>query len=178
MVIGTTQRLVIRSFTIEDLDDLQAILGDDETMKFCEPAYDRESTARFLRTFCIGQRGALAAAFKDSGKVIGYILFKRIEEGVCEIGWIFYRSCWGQGLAYEACSCVLNWAFSEQNIHKVFAETIDPVKSVALMEKLGMRREGIQRAQTRDTCNRWADVYLYGLLREEWLDQKNDTILR
>ena len=171
MVIGTTQRLVIRSFTIEDLDDLQEILGDDETMKFCEPAYDRENTARFLHTFCIGQRGALAAAFKDSGKVIGYILFKCIEEGVYEIGWIFCRAYWGKGLACEACSCVLDWAFEEQSIHKVFAETIDPIKSVALMEKLGMRLEGVQRAQTRDTNNHWADVYLYGLLREEWQNQ-------
>ena len=36
------------------------------------------------------------------------------------------------------------------NAHKVFAEAIDAKKSVALMQKLGMKLEGVQRSQTKD----------------------------
>ena len=57
-----TKRLILRDFREEDADDLYAILGDAETMACLEPAYDREKTRAFLASFCIGARGALAAA--------------------------------------------------------------------------------------------------------------------
>lgn len=34
--------------------------------------------------------------------------------------------------------------------HKIFAETIDGVKSVNLMKKMGMKLEGVQRSQIKD----------------------------
>lgn len=36
-----------------------------------------------------------------------------------------------------------------------------------LMEKLGMKREGVQRSQVKNPAGEWADLYLYGILREE-----------
>ena len=162
-----TNRLVIRDFRPEDVHDLHEILGDEETMRNCEPAYDFEKTRTFLEGFCIGKKGAVAAALKDSNKVIGYILFKPLEEAVYEIGWFFNRAYWRQGYAYEACSALMAYGFSEMNIHKVVAETIDAQKSVKLMEKLGMKREGVQRGQVKDNSGRWADLYLYGLLRDD-----------
>ena len=54
------------------------------------------------------------------------------------------------------------------NTHKVFAEAIDSVKSVGLMQKLGMKLEGVQRSQTKDNDGKPADLYLYGLLAEDW----------
>ena len=73
-----------------------------------------------------------------------------------------------QGYAYEACKAVIDYAFCELDAHKVFAETIDGVKSVGLMQKLGMKLEGVQRSQTKDNDGNWANLYFYGLLREEW----------
>lgn len=162
-----TERMVIREFTPGDVEDLQEILGDDETMKLCEPAYSYEKTRKFLEEFCIGRRGALAAVQRESGKVIGYILFKSIEEDVCEIGWFFNRRYWRQGYAYEACAKVMEYAFEVLNVHKIIAETIDTVKSVKLMVKLGMVCEGIQRSQARDNAGNRADLYCYGILRED-----------
>lgn len=163
-----TQRMLIRNFIPEDVADLQDILGDDETMENCEPAYSLEKTKDFLASFCIGRKGALAAVLKESGKLVGYILFCRFDGGVYEMGWIFNRSFWRQGYACEACRAVIDYAFGELKAHKIFAETIDTVKSVGLMRKLGMRPEGIQRSQTRDCCGGWADRYLYGMLEEDW----------
>ena len=163
-----TPRMIVRDFIPEDAADLQEILGDDETMKYCEPAYDFEKTEKFLTSFCIGRKGAVAAVHKESGKMIGYILFNEIDEGIYELGWFFNRSFWRQGYAYESCKAVIDYAFGEMNAHKIFAEAIDAVKSVSLMQKLGMRLEGIQRRQTKNNHGNWADLYFYGLLEEDW----------
>ena len=40
-----TGRMIIRDFTMNDINDMQDILGDAETMKNCEPAYTIEKTA-------------------------------------------------------------------------------------------------------------------------------------
>lgn len=161
-----TERMTVRDFAMDDLEDLQAILGDEETMAYSEPTYTRERTAEFLRQFCVEKKGAVAAVLKATGRVIGYILFHELDGGVYEMGWFFNRACWGKGYALEACKAVVDHAFNQQNAHKIFAETIDGGKSVGLMKKLGMKPEGIQRSQVKDRSGTWADLYLYGLLAE------------
>lgn len=162
-----TERMTVRDFAMDDLEDLQAILGDEETMAYSEPTYTRERTAAFLRQFCVEKKGAVAAVLKATGRVIGYILFHELDEGVYEMGWFFNRTCWGKGYALEACKAVVDHAFNQQNAHKIFAETIDGGRSVGLMKKLGMKPEGIQRSQVKDRSGTWADLYLYGLLAED-----------
>ncbi len=163
-----TPRMIIRDFTPEDAADLHEIFGDDETMENCEPAYDFEKTERFLTSFCIGQKGAVAAVHKERGKMIGYILLSEVDEGVYELGWIFNRSFWRQGYAYESCKAVIDYAFRELKAQKIFAETIDAVKSVSLMQKLGMQLEGVRQSQTKDAHGNWADLYFYSLLADDW----------
>lgn len=162
-----TPRMTIRNFVPEDAADLHEILGDKETMEYCEPAYSFEKTKEFLHSFCIGRKGAVAAVHKESGRLIGYILFSQQGDGVYEMGWFFHRSFWRQGYAYESCKAVIDYAFGELKAHKIVAETIDTVKSAGLMRKLDMQLEGIQRSQTQDLHGNWADLYFYGLLEED-----------
>ena len=166
-----TPRMIIRNFTPEDAADLHDIFGDEETMKNCEPAYDFEKTKKFLASFYIEREGAVAAVHRKSGKMIGYILFNQFDKGVYEMGWIYNRNFWRQGYAFESCRAVIDYAFQELKAHKIFAETIDKVKSVSLMKKLGMQPEGIQRSQTRDNHGNCADLYFYGLLEDDWREQ-------
>ena len=172
MIYLETPRMIIRSFTAEDAADLHDIFGDAVTMENCEPAYDFEKTRKFLTSFCMERHGAVAAVHKESGKVIGYILFNEFDAGVYEMGWIFNRNFWRRGYAYESCKAVIDYAFGGLKAHKIFAEAIDAVKSVSLMQKLGMQLEGIQRSQTRDNHGNWADLYFYGLLEEDWRESK------
>ena len=62
----------------------------------------------------------------------------------------------------------LDYAFNVLDAHKIFAETIDSIKSVNMMEKLGMQLEGIQRSHTKDNNGNWRDLYFYGLLKDDW----------
>ncbi len=156
-----TDRLIIRDFRIPDVCDLHEILGDAETMKYCEPAYTFERTQSFLQDFCIERRGAFAVIQKSSHKVIGYVLFKEWEYSVYEIGWIFNKNYWKNGYAYEACSKIITYAFEKLNISKVVAETIDKQKSIGLMKKLGMRLADVQKDAIKDTFGNLADLYVY-----------------
>lgn len=160
-----TDRLRIRPFAPEDARDLHEILGDEETMAYSEPPYSMERTRAFLADFCIGRKGALAAEEKGSGKVVGYLLFSPLEEGVYELGWFFNRKFWRRGYAYEACLAVKEYAFTRLHARKIVAETIDTEKSVPLMEKLGMVREGVE--QVRDPSGKRARLYTYAVRRTE-----------
>lgn len=163
-----TDRLLLRSFDMSDAVDLFTILGDAETMAYVEPPYDLKKTEAFLRDFCMGRQGALAAVLRETDHVIGYLLFKELEPGVREIGWIIRRDVWRHGYAYEACSALVRYAFEELGMHKLVAESIDSVKSAGLMRKLGMQCEGVQRLHTTDNEGRWQDLHLYGLLETDY----------
>ncbi len=63
---------------------------------------------------------------------------------------------------------MIDYAFNELDAHKIFAETIDSVKSTGLMKKLGMQLEGIQRSHTKDNDGNWADLYFYDLFKDDW----------
>lgn len=164
-----TARLVIRDWRAEDLADAQEIFSDPEVMALCEPPYSPERTAEALEYFAASGI-AFAVELKDEGKVIGHALFKQLPgeaEGVYEIGWIYNRRCWRRGYALEAASALVDYGFSELGLHKICAETIDARRSVPLMERLGMRREGVLRRHALAPDGSWADVYWYGLLAGE-----------
>ena len=176
-----TERLLLRRFTPLDQDDLLAILGDEETMRFSEQAFSREQTNHFLLDFCVKQQNAFAAESRETGHVIGYLLFHETDPGIYEIGWFFNRQVWGNGYALESASALLRHAFSTLHAHKVVAETTDNVRSGKLMRRLGMTLEGVQRRQIRNQDGNWVDLYLYGIFPREVKPfsyantQKNET---
>lgn len=165
-----TKRLILRDFTMEDFDGLWEIFRDEETMALMKPM-SKEETADFLRSFCVGKRppGACAAVLRDGGRLVGYLLRNQPDApGIYELGWVFHRAYWRQGLACEAAAALMGWLFRAENAHKVMAETEDAEKSLPLMEKLGMKREGVFREHCLGTDGQWRDLYWYGLLRKEY----------
>ena len=182
MIYLETPHLTIRSFVPEDANDLYEILGDAETMEYSEPPYDLDKTERFLDSFCISRGGAVAAVHKECGKVIGYLLFNEVQSGEYELGWFFNRQFWRRGYAVEACKAVIHHAFHALGAQKIFAGTIDGVKSVGLMHKLGMQLEKTQY----DHETKWYVYELKGATGDEkddmniacvWEHNGNATLL-
>ena len=164
-----TERLRIRNYEERDLADFFEIFSDREVMEHCEPPYDMEASRYWVQYF-IDNPIAFAVIEAESGKMIGHALFKQMpgeENGIYEIGWIYNRRFWRQGYAYEAAQALIDYGFDQLNVHKIVAETIDPVKSVPLMIKLGMREEGVFRQHTLCNGGIWADLFWYGLLRSD-----------
>ena len=178
--LAETKRLTLRFFQLEDENDLHQILGDEETMRLSKSAFHSEQTRRFLTDFCIAKHGAIAAVQKETEKVIGYLLFREDAAEVYEMGWFFNRQYWGKGYAQEACQALLRYAFTACRAHRVFAETIDGDRCVRLMRRLAMKPEGVLRKHIRDNKGNWADMILYGILKEEWQEetaQKTDAYI-
>jgi len=164
-----TDRLILRHFVDEDLSDLHEIFSEPAVMRYIEPVYTLEKSKEFLESFCIQKKGAVAACLKDSGKVIGYLLFNEGDEPeIREIGWIFNKNYWLQGFAHEAAFALINHGFEVMELHKISAQAIDE-KSTNLMKKLGMVHEGTLRKNCKDKhTGEWVDWYIYGILAEEW----------
>jgi RimJ/RimL family protein N-acetyltransferase len=88
---------------------------------------------------------------------------------VAEIGWVLDPDFGGRGLATEAVEALIAVCFSDFDVHRVHATCIaDNVPSWALMERVGMRREGHTVMDALHRTRGWLDGYHYGLLREEW----------
>lgn len=167
-----TQRLYIRPYRKEDLEAFHEIFSDEEVMDLCEETYSKTKSERVLRHF-MDTMIAYAVEHKKEGRMIGHLLFKQVpscDEGVFEIGWIFNKRHWNKGFAYEAAFAALEYGFETLGVHKVIAETIDPVKSLSLMKKLGMTHEGTMRQQTFH-AGRWNDLYMAGILCSEFPSQ-------
>ena len=90
------------------------------------------------------------------------------EPRMAEIGITLAPRWQGQGYASEALRGLLGYCFGELGLHRVMA-LVDPrnAPSVALMERVGMRREGHFR-QNGWYKGEWCDEYQYALLAPEW----------
>jgi RimJ/RimL family protein N-acetyltransferase len=90
---------------------------------------------------------------------------------VAELGFFIHPDYHGQGMGTEAAELALDYAFSQLNLHKVWARAAAfNDKSIGLMEKLGFEQEG----QLRDHAfinGSHVDVVKMGLLRDEWEKQ-------
>ncbi len=74
----------------------------------------------------------------------------------------------GQGLGGEALSALLDYAFGELGLYRVYLRVLaynEP--AIRLYRRLGFRGEGRLRAQVWQE-GAWHDVLLFGLLRDEW----------
>lgn len=174
-----TERLLIRSYRKEDIQDFYEIFSNPVVMEQCEPPYSMETCVKWLNYF-INNPIAYAVEHTLTGKVIGHALFKQLpseEEGIYEIGWIYNEQFWGQGYAYEASKALIDYGFEVLHLHKITAETIDPIKSVRLMKKLGMHKEAVLRRQTKDLSGSWVDLYWYGILIWESREKCNSEFV-
>ncbi|MFC7044559.1 GNAT family N-acetyltransferase [Halobacteriaceae archaeon GCM10025711] len=75
----------------------------------------------------------------------------------------------GNGYISAATELLLDHAFREQRLNKVWAMVVEPnAASQAVLEKLGFQREGTFRRENFYE-GEYVDSYRYGILADEWL---------
>jgi RimJ/RimL family protein N-acetyltransferase len=169
-------RLTLRRFADADLEPFLAYLNDPEVARYQSWESYTEEQARAVieqqKTRSPGLPGqwfTFALELKETGTLVGHVALRMLDDRQAEIGFTMARAFHGRGLACEAAARVLDYAFEELKLHRVTAVTdCENVKSAALLERLGMRREGhlIQNIWFK---GRWGSEYLYAILRDEWL---------
>src|SRR5262245_20286421 len=145
-----TSRLTLRPFVDSDLDDLYAFHSHPEVARFLywNPR-DRDQTKRALDSkkaaVALETEGSsLVLAVELNGRVIGEVslVWRSREHQQGEIGFVFHPEFQGQGYATEAARAILELAFSEAGLHRVYGRCdARNAASYRLMERLGMRRE-------------------------------------
>ena len=109
-------------------------------------------------------------ARRGDDRVIGTCTLFRFEprHRRAEVGYALRSDHWGQGLAAEAVSLALDWAFRTLDLHRVEAD-IDPrnAGSRALLERLGFVSEGLLRERYFMEGD-VSDTELFGLLAQDW----------
>lgn len=167
MVELRTCRLILRRPQLSDVDALHTVFGDAETMQYWStlPHTQVEKTRAFVEAMQ-RQHDALGSEFvvEYEGTAIG----KAGLWSPPEIGFIFSRSIWGQGLGREAASAVITHGFAQMDLDQITAD-VDPrnARSVRLLGTLGFRETGRAKA-TFMLGDQVCDSVYFALQRTEW----------
>ena len=171
-----THRLVLRQFRIEDAEDMFTNWASDpEVTRFLTwPAHTGVEVTRMLlnswiRRYEDGGFFNWAIEWKESGRVIGNISVVRFIEELetADIGYCMSRAYWGRGIMPEALRAVMDYLFDTVGVNRVTAcHDLNNPKSGRVMQKAGMKREGIMRGagkNNRGIC----DEVRYGVIRSD-----------
>jgi RimJ/RimL family protein N-acetyltransferase len=174
-----TKRLLLRPYTMDDLEALHAIQSLPEVSRYLywEPrSMDevREVLARRCRRPTLeveGETLVLAMVLPDSGTLVGDVNLHWIsrEHRQGEIGFVLHPDHHGHGFAGEAAAALLRLGFEDLGLHRIIGRCDGRnAASAKVMERLGMRREAHFR-QNELVKGRWCDELVYAMLAEEWL---------
>lgn len=171
-----TDRLQLRAFSAEDAADVARLCGDWEvaetTLNIPHP-YELPMAEEWIgghqRAFDEGEAVTFAISGKETAELIGAISI-HVQKGnrLAEVGYWVGKPYWNRGYATEATKAVIAYGFDQLDLNRIQARhmTKNPA-SGRVMEKAGMKREGI----LRQSIFRWRtfeDVALYSILREEY----------
>ena len=78
----------------------------------------------------------------------------------------------GKGYCTEAVQLMVDYLFLSKDTVKIQAATqVENIASQKILEKTGFKRDGLMRKEMM-IWGKWADGYLYSILREEWKESK------
>ncbi|HUN48717.1 MAG TPA: GNAT family protein [Stellaceae bacterium] len=113
----------------------------------------------------------MAAVLKETGELVGEAILRiasrRHRQG--EIGWGVDRRYSGRGIATEIGRALLGFGFETLGLHRIFGQCRqENLASQRIMEKLGMREEGVIREHIRARGEWWSSSQ-WSILDREFL---------
>jgi [ribosomal protein S5]-alanine N-acetyltransferase len=174
-----TERLLLRKVTLDDAVDIFEYATDPEVPKYMpwEPHQSIKETydylERVMKLYREYHPGPWAIVHKRDAKMIGtcsYGSWAR-EDHCAEVGYVLNRHYWGQGYMAEAVRALVGFGFRELGLNRIQARCDVPnIGSARVMEKVGMRFEGVLRQQLFEKGS-YRDIKIYSILKSEWAEQ-------
>jgi RimJ/RimL family protein N-acetyltransferase len=181
-VFLATERMVLRRFTVADVDLVVELDADPGVMRYITGGIAtsrQEIEEDYLPAWLsyydrFEGYGFWAAIEKANGGFLGWFHLRpppHAPPDHPELGYRLRRSAWGRGLATEGARALIDAAFEKYGAQRVNAETMAVnAGSRRVMEKSGLT---LVRSFTQDWPHRiegdeHGDVE-YALTREEWL---------
>ena len=168
----STDRLVMRPMGPVDFDEIHEM--------HCYPQVAQYNTIGIPENILVTTK-FLEGVLHDPTKLAWSIRIKETDAFVGEIGMnlsskkyrkgeIYYSlhpDQWGSGYAKEAVSALISFGFSELGLHRIAAGVAtENLKSVTLLERVGMQREGLCR-KILPLQSGWMDNYMYAILEDD-----------
>jgi RimJ/RimL family protein N-acetyltransferase len=174
----TSRRLVIRRFAPCDAEALASYRSDADVARYqgWECPYPVGEAKKFISSLlhvAPGTRGTwfqFAVSLASPGDLIGDVALRtsRADARQAELGFTFASAHQGQGYATEAVRAVVQYAFVQLAMRRVFSRTdARNLRAQRLLERLGFRREG-ELVESVWFKGAWATDFLYAQLASEW----------
>ncbi|MFO0838069.1 MAG: GNAT family protein [Phycisphaerae bacterium] len=172
-----TPRLVLRDLVPSDAQALNEIERDERVTRYMPYApHTADDTRRYIEEDLRRQSEQPRRVFEyamvphDAADLIGRcgLRIERPEHREAMLWYAVHPDHWRRGYAREAVSALLDRAFGELALHRVFADC-DPrnTPSCRLAERMGMTLEGRLR-ENYFLKGEWCDSMIYGILDREW----------
>jgi ribosomal-protein-alanine N-acetyltransferase len=116
----------------------------------------------------LSNESLFAIRLKQTGGLIGIILYFDEKDGACEIGYGIGSSHWGKGYGTEAVRRFLSWCFEERGLQRVYASFFTGNDaSRRIMEKCGMCYHHFSEKEL-SYLGAERDLTYYVIQRSEW----------
>src|SRR5215510_1031964 len=123
-----TLRLILRSFSLDDLDEFAALNADPEAMRYIgigKPQSRGQTQVRLNAILDHYQQhgfGLFVMVEKTSGEFVGFCGLQHLENtSEIEVGYRLARRFWGIGLATEAARACLRYGFEQMGLERIVA---------------------------------------------------------
>jgi [ribosomal protein S5]-alanine N-acetyltransferase len=179
----STQNLVLRRMQATDAEALFGILSDERVTQYYddETFGDIQQASEQIAAWENGYQSRRCIRWgitlKDDPTLIGtcgYYGFHtwHMRAG---IGYELRQSFWRKGIMTEALRAIIHLGFKELGLNRIEAVVMpENTASIRLLEKLGFCREGLLREYENWGAKGFANLWMLGLLREEWEGQERD----
>jgi len=176
-----TERLLLRPFNRGDVDAVYSYRSRADVAEFLfDQPMSHEECAEAVRARTTqvaftseGDKILLAVDRKDDARLIGEVslIWRSVADQQAEIGYILHPDGQGRGLATEAATALLGFAFEVAGMHRVYARCdVRNVASARVMERLGMQKEAHLREHAHFK-GQWDEELIFAILDREWFDR-------
>ncbi len=160
----------------EDREHIAALSRNSEVMRYLMIWLDSDEQIDEMMNGAVFSGDAQRKAYwfsvidlsDDSWAGFCLIEISHESETTAEIGYILLDKYWGRGYASEILKALIDYSFTVLGLHRVFGKCDERNgASAKVMEKCGMRREGLLREHVylRD---HWRNSLVFGILESEY----------
>ena len=175
-VIIETERLILRQYKLEDVNDIVEGLNNLNVTKWLQGApypYTEQDALHFINKSLDNKLYNFAIVLKSENKVIGGTQLTNIDlhNGTAGGGIWISEKYWGHGYGSEAFGARIKYAFEVLGLRRLengyFKEN---EKSHQMQLKFGYKDEGVRRQKfVSRGSGKIEDEYITGLLKDEWI---------
>ncbi len=176
-----TKRLILRPIMLGDEKEIHEYAGDkDITMMFFLPNDTFEETCDFVKDNAAEWNSPDQTDFEFviiyEGKIIGGCdadLSHSEDRSYATLGWILNKNYRKMGFASEAADALLDYAFENLNIEKVYAQCdVENPASFNVMKNIGMTCINDKGTRTYPKTGKTSGEYTCMITKEEWMEKK------